>query len=202
MQLLEQTAVRTGKQGSEPICLSFLPLCSSLAVSVLYSGAVTTEQGTTETWTVLALSPRSLNKPGTIMFTTVFPAYRFVNLVAFLSSPFNPCWFLAAGIVCCEDQPLDPVGIFHPETIFAEQQLECKKNSLNSKEVLRSRLLVNGHLNTETIVVACPFFPGLTVKFREELTRVEIFAVQVSKSCDSHTVVPGIQVPQHLSYPN
>lgn len=77
------------QQGSEPMYLSFSPICSSLAVSVPYSGVVTTEQGMTETWSVLALSLRSLNKPGTIMFTTVFPAYRFVqvsqfvNLVAF-----------------------------------------------------------------------------------------------------------------------
>lgn len=118
MQLVEQTAARTGKQGSEPIHLSFLPICSSLAVSVLYSGAVTTKQGMTEAWSVLALSSRSLNNPGTITFTTVFPAYRFVHLVAFLSSSFYPCWFLAVGSVCCEDPSLDPVGIFHPETIF------------------------------------------------------------------------------------
>lgn len=121
MQLLEQTAARSRKQGSEPIHLSFLPTCSRFAVSVLYSGAVTTEQGMTEAWSVLSLSPRSLNKPGTIMFTTVFPAYRFVNLVSFLSSPFYLCWVLDVGSVCCENQPLDPVGIFHPETIFAEQ---------------------------------------------------------------------------------
>lgn len=97
-----------------------LSICSGLAVSVLCWEAVTIEQGMAEAWSVLALFPGSLNKPGTTMFTTVFPAYRFVNLFAFLSSPFYPCWFLAVGSACCEYQPLDPVGIFHPETIFAE----------------------------------------------------------------------------------
>ena len=127
MQLLEQTATRTGRQGSEPILLSILPICSSLAVSVLYSGAVTTEQGTTETQSVLAPSPRSLNKPETMMFTTVLPAYRLVNLVAFLSSAFYPCWFLAVGSVCCEDQPPGPCRHFSSRDHFREQQLECKK---------------------------------------------------------------------------
>lgn len=87
--------------------------------SSLFRGCYT-EQGMAEARSVPALSPRLLNKPGTIRFTTVCPAYRFVNLAAILSSPFHPCWFLAVGSVCCEHQPLDPVGVFHPDAIFLQ----------------------------------------------------------------------------------
>lgn len=41
--------------------------------------------------------------------------------------PFYPCWGLAAGRICCEDHPQDPVGISDPEIISVGGQLERRK---------------------------------------------------------------------------